>query len=470
VSLRARVALLTFAALAVALVIIGVAVPTLIRRFLTDRLDERLEAGRVAALAQVGDMEELLPRDVDASDVSLEIGSLYLERRTRDGRYIDGGYLIDSTAPRQEPDLPSVLDRAAGDTFNVDGAGAGPSTSFRVHVTESVYPDELVVAALPTTDIDATVERVVLIEIVVSGVVLAVLAVAVWGLVGVGLRPLRRMEATAEAITGGDFAGAERERSRVPHPSARTEIGRLGATLNEMLDSIDRAFDARQRSEAKLRRFVADASHELRTPLTSIRGYAELYRRGGDDPRQVARSIERIEAEATRMSGIVEDLLLLAHLDEGRPLARQPVELGRLATALVADARAVDPSRVWAIDAPRPVTVTGDRNRLTQVVANLVANARLHATAGTPVEVHVSVVDATARVDVVDHGRGLDADAKARVFDRFYRVDHGRSRRHGGSGLGLSIAAAVVNAHGGMLTVTDTPGGGATFSVQLPAG
>ena len=279
------------------------------------------------------------------------------------------------------------------------------------------------------------------------------------------LRPLRRMEDTAQEIAE---TGEPGQGQRIEHPSPRTEIGQLGATLNTMLDRIDDSFSAQRATEAKLRRFAADASHELRTPLTSIRGYAELYRRGGDDAEQVARSMGRIEAEAGRMSQLVEDLLTLTRLDEGRPLDRAPVDVAELAAKVVDDARVVEDGHPLRLDAPSPVVVDGDANRLTQVLVNLVANAQRHTPAGTDVTVRVGRDGTTALIEVVDHGPGLTAEEAEQVFERFYRADPSRSRAQGGSGLGLAIVDAVVRAHGGTTTVDVTPGGGATFRVRLP--
>jgi two-component system OmpR family sensor kinase len=282
-------------------------------------------------------------------------------------------------------------------------------------------------------------------------------------LTGLGLRPLRRIEDTASTIAAGDLS------QRVdPHSSAK-EIVQLGDSLNTMLGRIEDAFDAKEASEARLRRFVADASHELRTPLTSIRGYAELFRRGAaDDPVTLARSMERIEGEAGRMSRLVDDLLLLARLDEGRPLERAPMDLAALAADVVHDAAVADPNRVITLEAQVPVGVDGDRERLTQVLVNLLANARTHTPAGTPIEVWVDTRGDRAVARVVDHGPGVPEAERAMIFNRFHRNDPSRSRDRGGSGLGLAIVDAVVRAHGGSVDLTPTPGGGATFSVELP--
>ncbi len=260
-------------------------------------------------------------------------------------------------------------------------------------------------------------------------------------------------------------------------------MGRLTTSLNGMLNQIERAFHAREASEARTRRFAADASHELRTPLASIRGFAELYRQGAVPTAEVGRTMRRIEDEATRMGGLVEDLLLLARLDEQRPGRTESVDLAVLAGDAVHDARALDPTRrvgllgLGPAAGPSPAVIVGDEDRLRQVVANLMANAVRHTPAGTPIEVAVGVTaggpgtPAAAVLEVRDHGPGLSPEQAERVFERFYRVDSSRSRgQGGGSGLGLSIVAAVVGSHGGRVQTLETPGGGATFRVEIPAG
>jgi two-component system OmpR family sensor kinase len=266
------------------------------------------------------------------------------------------------------------------------------------------------------------------------------------------------MAETADAIAVGDL-------DRRVEARGKGEVERLAHALNN-------AFDARQGSEGKLRRFVTDASHELRTPLTSIRGYAELLRRGAvDDPEDRNRAVKRIEDEAMRMGGLVDDLLLLARLDQGRPVNATSVNLTTVAADAVSDARAVDPARPVSLDAPALVPVEVDEARLRQVLANLLANAREHTPPGTAVDVSVRTSDDDAVVTVTDHGPGLAIDAIPRVFDRFWRADDARGHRSGsveGSGLGLAIVQAITVAHGGRITAANGPGGGAQFTITLP--
>jgi two-component system OmpR family sensor kinase len=293
--------------------------------------------------------------------------------------------------------------------------------------------------------------------------VLLVLGSVAWAVVRVGLLPLDRMGHTAGAIAGGDLS------HRVESTDPRTEVGRLGIALNAMLDRLEHAFTQREASENKLRRFLADASHELRTPLTSIRGYAELFRRGAEArPEDLARSMAAIEAEAARMGVLVDDLLLLARLDQGRPLEREPVDLGAVAAEAVEAARAIEPGRDVTLDVGGDATIEGDRGRLRQVVDNLLENARVHTPPGTPAHVRVDRDDSHVVLAVADEGPGLSAEARSRVFERFYRDDGARSRETGGAGLGLAIVAAIAEAHGGGVRVVEGDPG-ATFEVRLPA-
>jgi two-component system OmpR family sensor kinase len=306
-------------------------------------------------------------------------------------------------------------------------------------------------------------------------VILVVVGAVVLVLVGVGgalivrqtLRPLREVEDVAESIAAGDLS------QRVPEHPTSTEVGRLAASLNAMLSQIERAFAVQAASEERMRRFASDASHELRTPLAAVRGYAELYRQGAvTEKADLDGTMRRIEDEAARMGGLVEDLLTLARLDEQRDEKRLPVDLTVVAADAVQDARALDPDRAVRLTGRNgplgPTNVLGDEARLRQVVTNLVANALRHTPAGTPVELAVGHDDGYGIVEVRDHGGGIAPDHARKVFERFFRADASRQRSSGGSGLGLAIVAAIVGAHGGQVGVSQTPGGGATFAVRLP--
>jgi two-component system OmpR family sensor kinase len=296
----------------------------------------------------------------------------------------------------------------------------------------------------------------------VTLVVLGGIALLGLWVIRLGLRPLTAIGATAATIAAGDLT------QRVQREDDRTEVGRLGLALNAMLGQIETAFRAREASERKLRRFVADASHELRTPLAAVRAYAELFTRGAAErPADLERSMRGITRESERMSLLVDDLLLLARLDEGRPLDRDPVDLRAVVAEAVDTARMVEPSRRITSELAE-ATVTGDRDRLRQIVDNLLANVRAHAGDAATVDVSLSRVNGIARISVHDSGPGIEQDQLAHVFERFYRADASRARASGGVGLGLSIVSAVTDSHHGRVSATSAPGEGATFVIELP--
>ncbi len=314
---------------------------------------------------------------------------------------------------------------------------------------------------------------------VVTGVTLLGLLVAAGAgavIVRVTLRPLRRVASTAAQVAEIPLDRGEVALGvRVPERDTdqRTEVGQVGAALNRMLGHVSAALTARHASEARVRQFVADASHELRTPLAAIRGYAELTRRGGQNvPPDVAHALSRVESEAVRMTALVEDLLLLARLDEGRPMDRSPVDLSLLLMDAVSDAHAAGPDHRWRLDLPsEPVGITGDGARLHQAIANLLANARVHTPPGTTVLVSLAApADAAdvVTISVSDDGPGIAADLQAEVFERFARGDSSRSRAAGSTGLGLAIVSAVVQAHAGQVSVRSEPGR-TVFTIQLPS-
>jgi len=296
----------------------------------------------------------------------------------------------------------------------------------------------------------------------VTGAVL--IAIAVLGLwaVRLSLRPLDAIGKTAAGIAAGDLT------QRVERAEERTEVGRLGLALNAMLGQIESAFKARDATEDKLRRFVADASHELRTPLSAVRAYAELFKRGADRrPEDLERAMAGITREAARMTLLVEDLLLRARLDEGRPLERERVQLSEVVREAVETARTVDPEREIELDAEQAV-VLGDRHRLRQIVDNLLGNTRAHTPPDAPVRVSVTTHNGNALVRVQDSGPGMAGEETERVFERFYRADPSRARASGGVGLGLSIVSAVAEAHGGEVSLRSELGKGSTFEISLP--
>jgi two-component system OmpR family sensor kinase len=346
--------------------------------------------------------------------------------------------------------------------------GTGDSSGFRVYIDNTndshgaLPSSDLVAIALPLDDAASTLSQLLVLELVAGAGITVVILVATWLIVRGGLRPLDRMGRTAR-VAATDLS------RRVEPATEATEVGRLGLAINAMLSQLEVAFAERAAVEQRLRHFVSDASHELRTPLTSIRGYAELMRRNPEmTDADVVLATRRIEEEGQRMGVLVDDLLLLARLDQGRPLERATVDLAALVTDACADARAADPARTITARVDAAVQVIGDDMRLRQVLNNVVRNALVHTPTGTPVEVSLSSDDGGALIEVVDHGAGIQGDRPERIFERFHRADPGRSGDQGGSGLGLSIAAAVVAAHRGRISVHPTPGGGATFRIELP--
>ncbi|MFE9404418.1 sensor histidine kinase [Streptomyces sp. NPDC006530] len=329
------------------------------------------------------------------------------------------------------------------------------------------------VLGFPTTAVDSTVNTLVVVVICVTAAGLVAAGIAGAAIVGVALRPLRRVASTATRVSELPLHSGEvalHERVPAAEADARTEVGQVGAALNRMLDHVHEALSARQESETRVRQFVADASHELRTPLASIRGYAELTRRGrenvGPDTRH---SLGRIESEAARMTGLVEDLLLLARLDAGRPLSYESTDLSALVVDAVGDAHAAGQGHCWRLELPQePVAVHGDAERLQQVLVNLLANARTHTPPGTTVTARVEVHGPDAVVVAIeDTGPGIPSALLPHVFERFARGDASRSRNAGSTGLGLAIVQAVVVAHGGRVEVRSRPGR-TVFTVRLP--
>jgi two-component system OmpR family sensor kinase len=328
----------------------------------------------------------------------------------------------------------------------------------------------IAVFAAPLDQVDASTSVLTQTLAVVGLVVITLILIIAWFIIRRDLRPLENMTATAERISEGDLS------QRVGVPDDGSEVGRLGHAFDAMLDQIQAAFDsqhaalvAKERSEHQLRRFVADASHELRTPLTAVRGYSELYRAGAlADEEAMDQAMTRIGNESRRMATLVEDLLLLARLDQGRPLRDDPVPLSELVNDALLDLRAVEPERPVEATVQSDVVVNGDEDRLRQVIGNLLTNVRVHTPADSPLEVALNARNGTSTLKVADHGPGIDPTHVEHIFDRFYRADQGRSRDRGGSGLGLSIAASVVAAHGGEILYSNTPGGGATFTLTLP--
>jgi two-component system OmpR family sensor kinase len=342
---------------------------------------------------------------------------------------------------------------------------------FRVRAVKAQNGDVLV-QAVPLVEQASTMHTIFVTELAVTAAALVLALVGGWWLVRIGLRPLADVEATADSIAAGNLD------QRVPGADQPTEVGRLARALNVMLERIQAAFSARLRSEARLkdneqhlRQFVADASHELRTPIAAVSAYAELFERGAaNSPEDLPRVAAGIRTETARMERLVNDLLTLARLDEGLHMEKVPVELVALVSEAVRTAAAVGPEWPVQFSATRPVDVVGDKDRLRQVVDNLLANVRAHTPEGTMTTVAVDQVGEEAEIVVRDTGPGIPPEEARRIFERFYRADRARARARGGSGLGLSIVEAIVVAHGGTVAATSSPGEGMTITVRIPAG
>jgi two-component system OmpR family sensor kinase len=470
--LRVRLVVALLALVAVAQVATGVVALAALDRYLTARLDGQLVSSANSTAQQVRHSGHLNITDLVRLDLP---GTVFARFIGPQGDNL--GQL--STRDQHMPAIPATLATNPSGApvlrYPVDSPvtvpGTGGDGPWRLVVEPVPDSDATLVMAVSLDEQAATVAGLALIDFLVSVVVLGLLGGLGYVLVRASLRPLRQVETVAAAIAEGQLS------QRVPERDPRTEVGRLGQSLNAMLSRIEGAFRDREASEAqaraseqRMRRFVADASHELRTPLTSIRGFAELYRQGAaTDDADVARFMRRIETESARMGLLVEDLLLLARLDQQRPLRHRPVDLAVLATDAVHDAHAVAPDRPLSLRTSGPSIVDGDEPRLRQVVGNLVTNALTHTPPDTPVTVTVAP-DRGNRVllEVADRGPGIAPEHASRIFERFYRADPSRARQTGGSGLGLAIVAAIVAAHEGTVSLETAPGAGAAFRVHLP--
>jgi two-component system OmpR family sensor kinase len=454
-SLRGRL-LLGMALVAIVLGIAAVAIARSTERHLVHQVDAQLRdvGPQLAGL----DAPEGGP---DRGGPRRRLSALYVGAIDADGK------LSTLYSPDLHDDAPTpvVDDEAIAALQDGDAVTVGSDdsdTRYRLLARREGPRGAMAVAGLPLDDVDDAVQRLVAIEVVAVLSVLAVLGLVTWWVIRLGVRPVRRMTATAGAIAAGDLS------QRVPEGAGGTEAGDLGVALNGMLGRIEEAFDQRTASEERLRRFIADASHELRTPVATIRGYAELYRTGAlAEKSELDDAMRRTEQEAVRMGSLVDDLLHLARLDQGRPLDRAPVDLAALAGDAVRDAQAVAPDRAITLTTDAPAVVLGDDARLRQVIANLVGNALAHAP-GASIEVRVGHDGGRARVEVADDGPGMSAGDAARAFERFYRADASRHRHSGGSGLGLAIVEATVRAHGGTVSLESTEGTGTTVRVELP--
>ncbi|MFD7979108.1 sensor histidine kinase [Streptomyces sp. NPDC059071] len=483
-SLRTRLVVSAVALIAVVCAVIGTVTTIAFRSYLYDQADTRLLEVANRAAGPPPDSAGPSPGGFD-TPLGFVIGP-GAPLGTVGARLVDGEVTAaDRSVPPEDgvygPRYRSIkLDDAQsaalaavprdGDPYTVSLPGG--LGDYRVRYATGKNGDYLI--GIPLTEVQDALSTLVVVELSVTGAGLVAASLAGTVLVRVALRPLRRVAVTAAQVARLPLHSGEVALDhRVPEAQAdpRTEVGQVGAAINRMLDHVHSALDARQRSETRVRQFVADASHELRTPLASIRGYAELTRRGreecGPDTRH---ALGRIESEATRMTGLVEDLLLLARLDTGRPLSYESTDLSLLVVDAVSDARAAGPKHRWRLELPdgeAAVKVPADGARLHQVLVNLLGNARTHTPPGTTVTARVRTEPGHAVVEVEDDGPGIPGELLPSVFERFARGDASRSRQAGSTGLGLAIVRAVTLAHGGEVTVDSRPGR-TLFAVRLP--
>ncbi|MDZ8172035.1 sensor histidine kinase [Microbacterium xanthum] len=480
-SLQARLITAIVAVVALILVMVAIATSAVLGRVLQDNLNAQVQS---AAQQTAGTLLDLkVPRDeqeVTASDVlrsgNQPQGTVLVLRGggggATTGAYVAGPGDIEELTDDQIDDVLLGVTTPEYTTVDIDGLG-----DYRMFPYQSL--GYVAYAGMPESGVQQTVTPIITsVVLMTTGGLILLAAIVAW-IVRRSLAPLRAVSATATRVANQPLAEGEvsiTERVPADQTDEDTEIGRVGHALNTLLDHVDSSLDARQRNEERMRRFVADASHELRTPLASIRGFSELSLRAirtqPDSPHAAEtteQSLERIQAQSVRMTDLVEDLLLLARLDEGQELVYSPIDVTQIAVEAVADARPAGPDHDWVLDVPdESLHVAGDAARLHQVVANLLANARTHTPAGTTVTVRVTRDGQDAVLSVHDDGPGVDPSIADELFERFSRADRSRARKSGGTGLGLSIAKAIVGAHGGRLSVRSEPGD-TVFEVRIPA-
>jgi two-component system OmpR family sensor kinase len=471
VTLTARLLAVLVTLLAVAGLLVAFSSTLAMRGYLTDQLDAQV-------LQAVGRSDREMRGDHDGPRGSGfgpgdQVGSLravYADGTWYGGTLVEDGRGPATLRPLDRGDLDE-LESIDLDDQGIQEVELDRDDTYRVAVRRDTLEGQTVtlVSGLPTGELDSTVERMLVAQLLLTGAAVLVAAVVGQRVVRRTLRPLRAVAHTAHEVAGMRLdTGQVGETARVPeeYVDPRTEVGQVAGALNHLLGHVEGALDARHRSEQQVRQFVADASHELRTPLATIMGYAELARRNPDYDN--AEALVKVESESERMRALVEDLLLLARLDAGRPLARDEVDLTLMALETVQDAQVLAPDHEWVLDLPdEPVTTLGDGPRLRQVLTNLLTNARRHTPPGTRVTVSLTREPTGVRLRVADDGPGIPDELRARVFERFTRADASRTRDSGGAGLGLALVQAIAAAHGGQAHVESRPGSTA-FTVTLP--
>lgn len=493
-SLKARLVAAVMTMLFMGIVSSDIATYSALKSFLVAKLDQQL-ANSVAPASRAL-TRAMLGQNVNQSEFAFVPFGSYGELVTASGSAFIAAFVQNPQQAGYPPKLPSVTGKLRKIQLNTPfdvGSTGNPDLRYRVTAVKNPVSGDTTILAIPLSGVEATLSRLILIELLVSAAALILLAAVGSYLVGLGLRPLDKMTATANEISEGNL------NARVEtNPNQATEVARLARALNSMLSQLVNALERRSQSEAKLRRFVADASHELRTPLTSIRGYAELVRNrsGILDSTETTRAMERIESESIRMGSLVEDLLLLARLDQNRPVDEYPVDLSEIVKDMVEDMATVEPCRKIELDIEDELWVIGDKNRLAQVIANLLSNLRFHTPKCSSATVSARHIDPAqlghfeelkivraddgnftlpeagdyevVRVSISDSGPGIETSLLKSVFERFYRTESSRSRDSGGTGLGLSLVASIVRAHKGSAWVaSEGASKGTTFGFDL---
>ena len=467
-SLRARL-LAGLAVVAIVLAAVAWVVTATTRTHLVDQIDDQLLAatdpdrdGRFGAFDGPSDHPPPPDDGPGPTDLPERLSAVFEAVVGPDGTL---EVFFEPNLPGQDYSPPDLALTTVADAVEAPVTVDAIDGDVRYRVLAVAAGDSWFVRALPLADADETIDRLILLQLIGLGAVLAVLAAVAWWVIRLGIHPIKAMTRAATEISDDDLS------ARVPEPhTAGTEAGDLAHALNTMLGRIEDAVDDQRRTEDRLRRFVADASHELRTPVTTIRGYAELYRMGGlGDTGQLDDAMRRTEQEAQRMARLVEDMLTLAKLDQQRPHQPVHLDLTGLITDAVADARVTAPDHTFEATVETGIGIVGDRDRLEQVMVNIIGNATVHTPAGTTVHVDARHDGDSVVVEVRDDGPGIDGEHLARITERFYRADASRARAQGGSGLGLSIVEAAVDAHGGTLHIDSDSGQGTSVTLRLPA-